>query len=216
VKVFCALLAAGFLFAGDHDDRLKAAEQRYNTARSLQVDFQQQYLVRGKGRKTESGRLSLQKPGRMLWQYRDPDGKFFLTDGKFAYLYVPRTNRVEKAKLKETADLRSPVAFLLGKLSFKRDFEDFAFKDTPDGFEITAYPKRKEQLSAEKVIFVLSPQNEVRRLVLTGIDNSVMEFTFSNEKMNIAFAVSVFRFEMPSGADLVEVSGLEFGGMELW
>jgi len=209
-------MLSGLLLAGEYDNRLKAAEQRYNTARSLQVDFQQQYLVRGRGRRTESGRLSLQKPGRMLWQYREPEGKFFLTDGKFAYLFVPRNNRVEKAKVKESADLRSPIAFLLGKLSFKRDFEDFAFKETPDGLEITAYPKRKDQLSAEKAVFLLSPQNEVRRLTLTNIDNSVMEFSFSNEKLNVAFAVSVFRFEMPPGAEIVDVTGYEFGGMEYW
>jgi len=216
VKVFSALFVSGLLFAGDYDDRLRAAELRYNTARTLQVDFQQQYLARGRGRKTESGRLYIQKTGRMLWQYRDPEGKFFLTDGKFAYLFVPRTNRVEKAKLKETADQRSPIAFLLGKLSFKRDFEDFAYKETPEGLEITAFPKRQEKLSAEKVVFVLSPQNEVRRLVLTNIDNTVMEFTFANEKINVDLAVSVFRFERPPGAELVEVNGLEFGGMELW
>jgi outer membrane lipoprotein carrier protein len=202
------VFAAGLAFAGESEQRLRAVENRYNNLQSLQLDFEQHYLVHGRGKKIESGRLSVLRPRRMLWQYREPEGKFFLSDGKKAYLYSPRTNRVEKTDLKDSPDLRTPVGFLIGKLSFKRDFEDMQFRKTPEGLEVTAYPKR-ENLQVEKVVFLLSEANEILRLSVTEIDNSVMEFHFANERLNVPFADSVFRFLLPKGAEVVEVKGYD-------
>ena len=79
--------------------------------------------MRGSGpQRTEAGELSLRKPGRMRWQYDSPKGKLFVSDGKQVYLYTPATNRVEKMKVRESDDMRTPLAFLLGKFDFWRDF----------------------------------------------------------------------------------------------
>jgi outer membrane lipoprotein carrier protein len=183
---------------------LKAAEDRYNRARTLQADFEQRYLVRGRGRKIESGRLSLQKPGRMLWQYREPDGKYFLSDGKFAYFYSPAAAKIERTKLRESEDFRTPLAFLLGRLKFSRDFEDITLRPTPEGLEVTAFPKTA-LLDAEKVVFILSPNSEIHRLTITQIDSSVLEFVFTSEKLNVLFAPATFQFVRIPGVDVVDV-----------
>ena len=49
-------------------------------------------------KRTESGTLRLRKPGRMRWDYTDPAGKLFLSDGKNLYLYTPANNEVESSK----------------------------------------------------------------------------------------------------------------------
>mgnify|MGYP001045515539 CR=1 FL=1 len=185
---------------------LKAVETRYNRARTLQVLFEQSYSVQGRPRRTEAGELFLRKPGRMRWQYSSPRGKLFLSDGKFIYLYTPDDNRVEKAPLKETEDMRAPLAFLLGRLDFRRDFRRFLSR--PDGADtrITAEPK-SDQLPYTLVEFVVTPSREIRYLHVTGQDHSVMEFTFSAEKMNPPLADRLFRFTPPPGAELVETTG---------
>ncbi len=68
--------------------------------------------------------LMLRKPGRMRWDYSQPTGKLFVSDGKFLWLYTPAENRVEKMKLQETDDMRAPLAFLLGKLHFDKEFRN--------------------------------------------------------------------------------------------
>ena len=70
--------------------------------------------------------MTLRKPGRMRWDYSEPSGKLFLSDGKDVYLYTPDANRVEKTKLKASEDMRAPLAFLLGKLDFSKEFRDFS------------------------------------------------------------------------------------------
>jgi outer membrane lipoprotein carrier protein len=116
LRLFSGLLVVS-AFAADSqlDILLRKVETRYNSAKTLQVIFTEQYTT-GKGIiQPESGVLDLRKPGRMRWDYNQPKGKFWVSDGKFHYLYNPVENRVEKMKLKESEDMRAPLAFLLGK-----------------------------------------------------------------------------------------------------
>src|SRR5882762_926767 len=129
-------LAAGTAFCADPGllRTLKAVEDRYNRAQTLQIAFSEGYSAQGKTRKPETGTLFLRKPGRMRWQYTAPAGKLFLSDGKFMYVIVPDSSRVQKMKAKESEDMRAPLAFLLGRLHFEKDFRNFASR--PEGEDL--------------------------------------------------------------------------------
>ncbi|MEO8025208.1 MAG: outer membrane lipoprotein carrier protein LolA [Bryobacteraceae bacterium] len=198
------LAATGFA-AADTDvmTLLKSVEKRYNSAKTLRVDFAETYSLPGRGRSSESGQLSLRKPGKMLWTYAKPAGKVFVSDGKFVYYYSPDSNRAEKMKLKETEDMRAPLAFLLGKLEFDRDFKEYRSK--PEGADtfITAIPK-SDKLPYSEVSFVVTPNGVIRRLIVTGQDKSILDFTFANESMNPSLSESLFTFVAPKGAEFVD------------
>ena len=106
-----SLAAVAWADTGDTDALLKGVEERYNHAKTLEVLFTETYSVQQRMRKPESGTLYLRKPGRMRWDYQTPAGKLFLSDGKNAYLYTPAAKRVEKMKLKESEDMRAPLAY---------------------------------------------------------------------------------------------------------
>lgn len=203
------LLAALALPGRDLGDVLKSVEQRYNGARTLEIQFTQRHTAQGRVR-VESGTVSLRKPGKMRWAYANPAGKQFVSDGKWVWFYSPATNRAEKSKLKESEDFRAPLAFLLGRLNFKRDFQDFAMTETAEGAVVKALPK-SGNLPYSSVEFTVSPSNEIRRLLVAGADASVMEFRFSGEKLNPALSDALFRFTAPPGAEIVEVEDIDGG-----
>jgi outer membrane lipoprotein carrier protein len=181
---------------------LKGIEQRYNRAKTLQVQFSEAYSVGGQARKSESGELTLRKPGRMRWDYSTPPGKLFVSDGKQVYLYTPEAHRVEKMPLKETEDMHGPVAFLLGKLDFAKEFREFAVK--PDGANYIVTAKAKtNKLPYERVEMTVTPDYQIQRLVINGQDQSILSFRFAEEKLNPAVEESQFKFQMPPGATLV-------------
>jgi outer membrane lipoprotein carrier protein len=181
---------------------LKGIEQRYNHARTLQVQFSEAYSVAGQARKSEAGVLTLRKPGRMRWDYTAPPGKLFLSDGKQVYLYTPDAHRVEKMPLKETEDMHGPMAFLLGKLDFGKEFRDFEVK--PDGANYIVTAKAKtNKLPYERVEMTVTPDYKIQRLVINGQDQSILSFRFADEKLNPAVEETQFKFQMPPGATLV-------------
>jgi outer membrane lipoprotein carrier protein len=184
---------------------LNRVEERYNRAKTLKVTFHEIYTAGGRSRKMESGELFLRKPGKMRWDYREPLGKLFISDGKNLYLYTPQSKRAEKMKLKETDDLRAPLAFLLGKLNFERDFRNLALKQNGPDWEITAEPS-SDKLPYRRVHFVVGPEFQIKQLDVIGQDSSVLAFHFANETMNPPIEDRLFRFRLPPGVTFVDSS----------
>ena len=185
------------------DRLLDAVEQRYNSVTTLQVAFEETFSGGGRGRKPESGELFLRKPGRMRWVYSQPAGKLFVSDGRTFYYYNPVSKQAERLKLKESEDLRAPLAFLLGKLDFQKDFQGLEAKSDAAGTIISAQPK-SDKLPYRQVEFLVGAGKEIRRLVVTGTDNSTLQFLFANERLNPVLDAAQFRFELPAGATWVE------------
>lgn len=184
---------------------LRGVENRYNGARTLRAFFEQSYSAGARGRRTEAGELFLRKPGRMRWVYSNPPGKLFLCDGKDIYFYSPNANRVEKMRLKESDDMRAPLAFLLGKLDFRRDFRECRFRAAAPGHWITALPK-SDRLPYKEVEFLVSPAYEILELRITAQDNSKLDFRFRGERLNPPLDEALFRFEPIPGAEIVEAT----------
>ena len=192
-------------FAGDAalDALLKRVETRYNSTKTLQVLFHEDYTPPGRAKRTESGTLVLRKPGKMRWDYDQPKGKLFVSDGKYLWLYTPLENRAEKMKLKESDDMRAPLAFLLGKLDFQKEFRNLQAKQEGPNMRITAEPKT-DNLPYSAVEFLVAPDQRIKLVKVTGFDHSVLEFRLDEEKVDPPLDAKLFQFQVPKGARLVE------------
>jgi outer membrane lipoprotein carrier protein len=185
------------------DPLLRSVESRYNRAQSLTLTFSETYAGSRRPAQTESGTLYLRKPGRMRWDYTTPAGKVFLSDGKNVYLYSPEDRRAEKSKLKESEDMRAPLAFLLGKLDFSKEFRSIAIKNEGPDTWIVAEPK-SQNLAYKQVEFLALPSGEIRRVRVTGQDQSKLDFAFSGEQLNTPVSPALFIFHPPPGVQVVE------------
>ncbi|HXS96284.1 MAG TPA: outer membrane lipoprotein carrier protein LolA [Candidatus Limnocylindrales bacterium] len=196
-------LLAVCAFAADTplDSLLKAVEARYNHAKTLQVLFKEQYTPAGRPGRTESGLLMLSKPLKMRWDYSQPQGKLFISDGSNLWLYNAAEKRAEKMPLKESDDMRAPLAFLLGRLHFDKEFKNI--HATPEGpnTRIAAEPK-SDNLPYSKVDFLVAPDDHILELKVTYFDNSTLLYRFDQERMDPKLDAKLFHFELPPGATL--------------
>jgi outer membrane lipoprotein carrier protein len=209
LTVWCALGAlasgTGALAAPDTrlDPLLHGVEGHYNRAQSLKLDFSQTYSVARRPVQVERGVLFLRKPGKMRWDYSAPAGQIFLSDGKNVLFYTPDNHRLEKSKLRESEDLRAPLAFLLGKLNFWKDFRSFTSRAEGDSTWVTAMPN-SDQVAYTQVEFLVAPDFTIRRVKITGQDHSILDFSFSNEQVNAPVTPSMFAFTPPPGTEVQE------------
>jgi len=131
-----------------------------------------------------------------------PAGKIFISDGKEVFLYTAGDPQAQKSKLKESADMRAPLAFLLGKLDFAKEFKSFQTRAVSTGATsaifITAEPK-SDNLAYSKVEFTATPEGEILGVNITGQDNSKLSFTFANERLNAPVTPAMFAFKAPPG-----------------
>jgi outer membrane lipoprotein carrier protein len=191
--------------ASDTDAMLKTIEARYNHTQSLRLDFTESYAGTGRPMQKESGTLWLRKPGRMRWDYALPAGKVFVSDGKDVVLYTPGDATAQKSRLKESEDMRAPLAFLLGKLDFKKEFRNFQTRVEGGNTWIVAEPK-SQNLAYTKVEFLAMADGQIRRVRVTGQDQSILDFTFTNEQPNPPVSPSLFEFHPPPGVQIVEAT----------
>jgi len=178
---------------------LKDIENRYNVTKTLQVSFTEQYTPAGRPQRMESGTLYLRKPLRMRCDYALPKGKLCVSDGTFLYVYTPADNRALKMKLKDSLaeDMRAPLAFLLGKLNFDKEFRNLQAHAEGDATRISGEPKNEVYASIE---FLVAPDKHIQELKIVSVDHSVLDFTFSNEKRDPPMSDKLFAFQLPAGA----------------
>jgi outer membrane lipoprotein carrier protein len=185
---------------------LKAVETRYNSPKTLQVLFKEEYTATGQPHRSETGTLTLSRPNRMRWDYSHPQGKLWVSDGKQHYAYFPDENRVEVHDMKESDDLRAPLAFLLGKLHFDKEFRNLEGHSEGNGsMRITADPKT-DTLPYSHVEFVVAADNSILEVKVTGFNKSMMDYHFEQEKQGVPVDPKMFQFKIPAGAEVVKVN----------
>lgn len=184
---------------------LKDVEARYNHTKTLQVAFSEQYTPPGRPQRTESGTLYLRKPGRMRCDYISPKGKLCVSDGNYLYVYTPSDNLAMKMKLKDSLaeDMRAPLAFLLGKLNFDKEFNNLQARPEGPATRIIGTPKNQVYNSIE---FLVAPDKHIQELKIVAVDNSILQFVFSDEKLDPPLSDKLFAFQLPPGAKWDESS----------
>jgi len=203
------LCSAGL--AADVKSLAAAVDTHYNHLRSLETEFTEVY--RGSGmERTETGTLWLKKPGKMRWEYRSPREKLFVSDGKDAWFYVPADRQARKTQAKKLEDLRSPLAFLLGKTKLEKELRGLSL--APDVAPLASgnvVLRGVPQALADRVSEVLvevTPDHRIARIVIQEVDGAATEYRFGDMKEDVAIADGQFDFKPPARTETVE-GGLE-------
>ncbi len=182
-------------------------DEHYNRLRSLQADFTEIYRGTGMDRQ-ESGTLWLKKPRKMRWEYRSPKEKLFVSDGKDVWFYLPVERQLRKTDLKKLDDLRSPLAFLLGKTKLDSELQGLSkVVDQPPlgtGNTLLRGVPRAMADRVSEVQLEITPANQIVRIVLSEVDGATTEFRFASLKENLDLADERFRFTPPAGVETVE------------
>jgi outer membrane lipoprotein carrier protein len=200
-------LLSGAIFAQASVPKIAAeVDRHYNHLRTLQADFTEIYRGSGISRE-ESGTLWLKRPGKMRWNYQQPRQKFFISNGKEAWFYVPGEQQARKTPMKKLADLRSPLGYLLGKTKLQKEFE--ALSLAPDvaplqsgNVVLRGVPRFMQTVTA--VLMEIAPGGSIVRLVADGADGSTTEYRFAGQKENQEIADRQFQFTPPPGVQVIE------------
>jgi outer membrane lipoprotein carrier protein len=185
----------------------RAVDNHYNHMRSLQADFTEIYRGAGAER-IESGTLWLKKPRKMRWEYRSPKEKLLISDGKMVWFYLPAERQARKTELKRLEDLRSPLAFLLGKTKLENELRGLSKVVDQAPMEAgNTLVRGVPQALAERVSEVqleITPSDQIVRILLMEADGATTEFRFAGLKENVSLSDRRFEFTPPPGVETVE------------
>ncbi|MEP6962842.1 MAG: outer membrane lipoprotein carrier protein LolA [Acidobacteriota bacterium] len=197
-----ALIAQGPV---DTNSILRRVEKRYNETKTMQANFTQTLKEKGRTHIPKRGVVYLNKKNHQArWDYTEPAGDFFLSSDKYAWDYDKDKKVVERIPMKETDDLRIPLAFLLGTIDFDKDFQKFEQTSDREIAVIKAHPKSDKLLFKDLTMWI-APDASIRQVTVLGQDGSTMLYVLEKEQRNLPLSDALFRFTLPQGAQLVDV-----------
>jgi outer membrane lipoprotein carrier protein len=184
-------------------------DSRYNHLHALRAAFTETYNGLGV-RRSESGTLTLLKPGRMRWDYTSPAGKIFLLDGKFAWFYARGDAQVQRIPSRDLDDLRSPLRFLLGHTELEKELLNLRLAPAPSGqFTLTGQPKgqgNKPDQRVTRLALTVTPDGTITAIEIEETDGALTRFTFSGETDNPTIPAVQFHFTPPPGIPVVDAT----------
>lgn len=181
---------------------LRRIEERNARTSDLVARFTQSYRSGILGRETtERGVVKIKRPGRMRWEYQDPERKLFISDGRVFYFYVPADKQVI---VSEQDQQRSLAARLLyGKGGLAEEFEVSLEEPLEEGVLRLRLLPRSEQPDVERAFVDVEPSGRIRGLLLEDMQGNRTRFRFEGVRENTGLEDELFRFEVPRGIEVI-------------
>jgi outer membrane lipoprotein carrier protein len=192
--------------SGSADPIVDRLQKNYDATVDFIADFQQETAVKTLNRKLKaSGKLYFKRPGKMLWRYEEPKGQFVLADGKNLYFYQPEQDQVIKSPLKNAFRSDIPLSFLLGLGNLKKDFTA-TLKATEDNQHVIRLDPRGELGGfSEVLVGVDRNSSDIDWISVRDAAANLTTIRFSDMRKGVGVQESLFHFQVPDGADIVEL-----------
>ena len=164
-------------------------------------------------RQQDEGLLYLTRGKKMRVNYEKPEEKYWVSDGKTLYTYVPANRQVNQDPVKDSMVEQIPIMFLLGRSGLRKEFSKVDLLSSKPLFEgdrsLRLTPKRTNQ-DIEVIDIEVNPRTYlVDRMAIRYSDKSSTEFIFMQIEINSRIPDSKFEFTPPAGIRVVKGAGIQ-------
>ncbi|MBI3610703.1 MAG: outer membrane lipoprotein carrier protein LolA [Nitrospirae bacterium] len=188
---------------------IQKIQTAYETTADWEADFEQVTRIEGfETAITSRGRLYIKKPGRLRWDYREPNHHQVVVNVGKIWVYTPEQQQVVVGPFAQVSDSQLPLHLLTG---VGRLDEDFAVRWTdparprPDGLPaLTLVPKDPRTGLARLELEVDPAGYFITRLTLFEANGNQSRFRFSRIRRNTGLKDRFFVFSPPKGVVVVE------------
>jgi len=209
-----AVLAGGHARAQQEVDARTVAgavQSFYNQTKGVQARFQQTYYHKLYDRRDRSqGRVIFAKPGKMRWNYAEPNGKVITSDGEQLLMYEPgdegERGQCFQRRMNEH-QLPQAFSFLTGTGRLEQDFTFRLLNARRQGYNegyVLELRPREPSPHYDRILFYVMrregrPSGVVRRVLIVDPSGNRNRFDFSNMEWNPRLSDSTFRYRPPGG-----------------
>jgi outer membrane lipoprotein carrier protein len=187
------------------DEIVRRVQARFDDTSDFTADVQQELVIISTNRTfAGKGTVAFKRPGRMRWALKNHDEQLIVADGTTLWVYQPEEQQVLKSPFQSAFRSSSPISFLTGVGRIDRDFT------------VTIEGRQDKQVNL--LLVPRADEGEIGRLRLTIDTNTfdiaaaeirdplgnVTKLEFSNRRRNVGLDDGFFRFDVPSGVDVIE------------
>jgi outer membrane lipoprotein carrier protein len=155
---------------------------------------------------TESGRLYLERPGKLRWDYLQPEKKTALLLGDRTVLYLEEDRQMTRGRL-------TPEQGLFPRLLAGRERIEELFTATlvatpttggSGAYRLRLVPRKDPGATAVVVLTLRAPAFSIDAAELTDEAGNRTTYSFTDARRNRGVPDGIFAFEPPPGTEVVD------------
>jgi outer membrane lipoprotein carrier protein len=190
-------------------DRIQAS---YDRTTAITADFVQVATLTSIDRQqTSTGRVFIEKPHFIRWEYAQPEAQTILYDGNLLRIYTPKRRQVLQSPTDENN--RSDVALLflagIGKLREAFVITPLATTET-NGSQLRLLPRSRQAAFTELHIAVNRQSYLIERLTIYDTIGNVTDIRLQTIQTHAALPPQTFELSLPPNTEILtpkDVSG---------
>ncbi|MGA6927501.1 MAG: outer membrane lipoprotein carrier protein LolA, partial [Desulfosarcina sp.] len=174
----------------------------------FRAEFDQESILKAMAvTDTASGRLMVRQPGKMRWEYLVPDPQTIITDGKDLWVYRPEENQVLVGKAPALFGEGKGAGFLSDIKSVRNRFQlSLEPSADPALYRLKLVPNKSSADLMEVRLDIAKKTFDLTRIITTNVYGDETRIDLKKIDFSDPPPESLFRFEVPDGADVVKMN----------
>ena len=183
-------------------DRVQATYDRIN---ALTADFEQVATLSSINRRqVSSGRLYIEKPNWIRWQYDKPEQQTILYDGAVLQIYTPRRQQLLRSAVDDNDRSNVAFLFLAGVVKLREVFVITALQETEAGQSLIRLLPRSPLAGFTELRAAVNQQSYlIEGLWILDPIGNLTEIRLSSLDLHTDLPASTFELEIPPDAEIL-------------
>ncbi len=189
-------------------DSVAKVQAFYDKTTTFKADFTQEFNAKLHNKKTSSkGVVTFSKPGKMYFEYAEPEGNRVVSDGTTLKVYEKGSSQMYE-QVVDKSQYPAALSFLTGSGKLTDSFTFQQFDGDAMGFKggVVLAGTPKQASPAYKTVFFYVDKDtwQVRRVLILDGQGNRNRFDFSKPRVNEPVSAELFKFTPPPGTTIVK------------
>jgi outer membrane lipoprotein carrier protein len=213
-KFILLLLISLSAFSAEQPAVVQEIQKSFKALQTIETNFDQTIRSTRFSDKKASGKLYLQRPGKMIWNYDQPKGKVFAADGKLITMYDPEEKQALISNQPKGSKLPTAFSFLMGEGNLQDHFTIDVASDSKNAQgqrQVTLVCKPKGntmEFTLLELTFIWKDGIILQSSKTRDVMNSENQIDFSAMKINPKLSTTIFDVKLPKGTPIVTANDL--------
>lgn len=188
-------------------------QSRYESTLELEAEFTQRATLRTLNEtQVSSGKVYIKKPGKMRWDYLEPEPQVILLRDDYLSVYTPELNQLVEQPITNLYRAKTPATFLAGRAKLEELFyvevEGVNGSGPGAAWSLTLRPKEENPQLRELRLEVDQESYDIKRSIIIDHFGNETDIRYINIRTNHGLEEDVFTLELPPGVEKVSPPSL--------
>jgi outer membrane lipoprotein carrier protein len=182
-----------------------SAQKAYASIKGFSASFAQTAVLSALNAEEQSkGLVWYLAPGKLRFDYKDPDVQVFVLNGKKVQFYQEFDAQMMVENVESVLISELPIAFLAGVGDLRSSFNIVSGCKRSSDIVLTMQPKAKKDQNLKSFTLLVSPDNyRPKGAYIVDISGNTNYIALSNIKETALPSEALFDFTPPKGTDII-------------